>query len=66
MGRQLVPVQQLFVPVGLHGVPTGSHVTAVHREAPPSRPGTQGRPLQHWSRNWQTLPAAMQQPGVPS
>jgi len=39
----------------------------VHRSTP-SAPGTQGAKLQHWSRNWQTLPmpvpGGMQQPGV--
>jgi hypothetical protein len=32
----------------------------------PAASGTQGAPAQHWSRNWQTWPAWMQQLGVPS
>ena len=31
----------------------------------PSESGTHGAPSQHWSRNWQTAPASMQQGAVP-
>lgn len=39
--------------------PGGTHVGTTHC-TPPSAPGTHAAPLQHWSRNWQRLPASMQ------
>ncbi len=54
----VVPVQ--IEPRGSQ-VPTGVTIGAQRRIS--SAPGTQGTPLQHWSANWQTWPAEMQQPG---
>ena len=65
LGRQAVPLQQVDA-AGLQGSPIPVQLPAVQREAPPSAPGRHGAPLQHWSLNWHTLPAWMQQPGVPS
>lgn len=59
---QLVPAQQLWSWVPVHALPLG--VQASVQRSTPSWPGTQGVPLQHWSRNWQTCPGCMQQPGT--
>jgi hypothetical protein len=65
MARHVVPVQQPEFD-GSHTVPTGSHVGAGwHVKAPPSAPGRQRLPLQHWSLNWHVLPSLMQQPASP-
>jgi hypothetical protein len=56
----LVPVQ--VAPRGVQLPPgPGGFVCAQRRTPAPS--GTHGTPLQHWSLNWQTWPAWMQQPG---
>lgn len=64
---QAVPAQQLGSSAPVHGAWSAAQVGRVHRSTP-SAPGTQGAKLQHWSRNWQTLPApvpgGMQQPGL--
>lgn len=65
MARHSVPAQQPEL-AGSHSVPTGSHVGAGWQvKAPPSAPGRQRLPLQHWSLNWQVEPWAMQQPASP-
>jgi hypothetical protein len=69
---QLSGAQQVVSSLPAQLVPSGLHVvTAVQCRTPPAS-GTQGAPLQHWSRNWQTLTvprwsgsaAAMQQAGL--
>lgn len=66
------PAQQVAEEV--QGAPRGSQVvvvppppvtTVAAQRSTPLESGTQGEPLQHWSLNWQTCPAMMQQPGVP-
>ncbi len=47
-----------------HVVPSGTQAGRVHRRTPETS-GTQGFPSQHWSLNWQTWPAAMQQGARP-
>jgi len=39
----------------------GGFVSA--QRSTPAASGTQGTELQHWSLNWHTTPASMQQPG---
>jgi hypothetical protein len=60
----VVPSLQQPVPAGSHEAPNGTHavVGGVQRRTPVES-GTQGLPLQHWSRNWQISPGAMQQLG---
>jgi hypothetical protein len=58
----VVPAQQV-VPTP-HTEPAGAHAGAAQRESP-SSPAKHKLPLQHWSRNWQTAPVAMQQPAPP-
>jgi len=48
----------------LHCVPTVLHVPTVQTSFP-FGPGTHGAPPQHWSLNWHSFPAAMQQPASP-
>ena len=59
---QNAPPQQLASVA--HVAPRGAQVLVVQRKMPPS-PGRQSAPLQHWSRNWQMSPLAMQQPAWP-
>ena len=59
-----------------HGLPGQHSLDAAHiapaglqlwpeQRRPPSAPGTQGRPSQHWSLNWHESPAAMQHGAMP-
>ena len=63
---QAVPEQQLGSSAPVQAAWSAVQVGRVQRSTP-SAPGTQGAKLQHWSRNWQTLPmpvpGGMQQPG---
>ena len=64
LGLQKVPVQHSAS--NTHDLPIGEQRGAgEHRRNPPSE-GRQGEPLQHWSLNAQSSPAAMQQPGPAS
>jgi hypothetical protein len=56
------PAQHVLAPV--QAAPRGVHALAVHFSLPVES-GVQGMPLQHWSLNWQSWPAAMQQPAWP-
>lgn len=71
-GAQTWPISRMFVQVfglqhwelAVHPAPVGRHwvVGTVQRRMPEAS-GTQGAKLQHWSRNWQIWPSAMQQFG---
>jgi hypothetical protein len=62
---QTVPAQQLPSSDPAQGAFSAVHADTVQRSTPaPS--GTHGAELQHWSRNWQTSPAGMQQAGFPA
>jgi hypothetical protein len=66
--RQELGAQQDVSPVPEHVAPAGVHVGAAAVQwSTPVASGTHGAPLQHWSRNWQTLaspvPGLMQHAG---
>lgn len=48
--RQPAPEQQSALLVHL---PSSGWQVVLAQDSPPSAPGTQGVPLQHWSLNWQ-------------
>jgi hypothetical protein len=61
---QASPVQQDVSLVPEHVAPSALQTGAgVAQRSTPAASGTHGAPSQHWSRNWQTAPAAMQQSG---
>jgi hypothetical protein len=57
-------VQQVVSVVPVQAAPTGLQVEAAAQRSTPWASGTHGARLQHWSRNWQTFPCAMQQAGL--
>jgi hypothetical protein len=62
--RSQAPSQQVVSASPEHAPPGGVHAeAAAHRSVPSTSSGTQGARPQHWSRNWQTSPAGMQQCG---
>ncbi len=63
---QRVPVQQERSPAPEHAPPRAVHCAGgAAQRSTPCASGTQGAMLQHWSRNWQTSPWAMQHGAVP-
>ncbi len=65
---QELGAQQLGSSAPVQAAPAGEQVETAAQWSTPAASGTQGAPLQHWSRNWHTLaapvPGGMQQPGV--
>ena len=63
-GRQVSPVQQDVSLAPVHWAPSALQTGAgCAQRRMPAASGTHGVPPQHWSRNWQTAPAAMQHCG---
>jgi hypothetical protein len=60
---QTVPAQQLPSSTPAQAPFSAVQAGTVQRSTPAAS-GTHGAPLQHWSRNWQTSPAGMQQAGL--
>jgi len=58
------PRQQDGSSAPVHAAPTAVQLAGAAQRRTPAASGTQGARLQHWSRNWQTLPGWMQHCGL--